>query len=533
MIGSGLIQRKMAEGLGLTNLAGKPMDLSSRQGAPNFTNEIDNLVSGDNLSIFGLQHEPSIAVNPFNQNIVVVVGHNEGSSLSGNSNDCAVYTSLDGGQTYAYTQDVPLFATTFVPGAIAESCSDPVVRFSPDGTAMYVSILDVGSDALGIVGDVVWLFTYDGFDPNAGITSGNGFLFTGADFGDKEWIDVHTWDADGSGAANVYMTFTRFTATNCDIMYSRSTNHGASISPAVVMASSTTCDPLLPALSSRVLQGSRPAAGPGQQVIACWFDAGTDGWSIGAQTLPPPLGTAVVPLNKFNIACRTSNDRGLTFAGDVNPPESVTPADPTKWLYAAKAIANETSFWMGPNANFFRTSAGPFPSVTIDHKGMAHIVYGYNPGSGNRFKVEQGNIGYVRSAFNALAVPFIYPTWLKTVAASGFGGQFFPTVTSQKVWESPTPYIYIGWNDTTASRTLGAANANSAYDVRYRLSKRGGVGLGRPVIVTEHASVSDFVFIGDYIDSSATPGIYHIVWTDNRYGVDVFTPRTKFFADRY
>jgi hypothetical protein len=264
-------------------------------------------------------------------------------------------------------------------------------------------------------------------------------------------------------------------------------------------------------------------------VIVCWYDASPDGWSTGAQSLPPPPGTAVVPLNKFNIACRTSNDRGLTFAGGTVDPETV----PGNWLYAAKNVANEGAFWFGPNANFFRNSAAMFPSITIDHKGTAHVVYGLNPGSGNRFKVEQGNIGYVRSVFNALAVPFIYPTWLKATAASGFGGQFFPTVTSQKVFESPTPYIYVGWNDTTASRTLGTANANGAYDVRYRLSKRGGTGLGRPVIVTEHASQSDFIFVGDYIDSSANQGIYHIVWTDNRFAIDVFNPRRHFFADRY
>jgi hypothetical protein len=49
----------------------------------------------------------------------------------------------------------------------------------------------------------------------------------------------------------------------------------------------------------------------------------------------------------------------------------------------------------------------------------------------------------------------------------------------------------------------------------------------------DHASVSDFSSLGDHIDSTAGSGIYHIVWTDNRYGRDPFSPREHLFADRH
>ena len=115
----------------------------------------------------------------------------------------------------------------------------------------------------------------------------------------------------------------------------------------------------------------------------------------------------------------------------------------------------------------------------------------------------------------------------------GLRAQFFPTVTSQKVWESAKPYIYVGWLDTANSSKLGAVNANLIYDVRFKKSTTGGAGFGAVTLVSEHASLSDFSFAGDYIDSTANQGIYQIVWTDNRFANDIFDPEEHFFSDRY
>jgi hypothetical protein len=173
--------------------------------------------------------------------------------------------------------------------------------------------------------------------------------------------------------------------------------------------------------------------------------------------------------------------------------------------------------------------------VTIDHLGNAHVVFTHNPVT-NAFGVEQGNLAYVRSTAGAATptAPTLYSKWSgRSALASGFGAQFFPTVTAQKVPESSKPYVYVGWPDSGVSSRLGPGNANRVYEAKFRRSTAGGSGFGRAIVTTDHASVSDFSSVGDHIDSSAAPGIYHIAWTDNRQGRDPFSPREHLFADRH
>jgi len=47
------------------------------------------------------------------------------------------------------------------------------------------------------------------------------------------------------------------------------------------------------------------------------------------------------------------------------------------------------------------------------------------------------------------------------------------------------------------------------------------------------SSLSDWVFIGDYIDSAATMRRYHLVWTDRADKLDIFDPEDDVFADRF
>jgi len=270
-------------------------------------------------------------------------------------------------------------------------------------------------------------------------------------------------------------------------------------------------------------------------VLVCWFDAGKDGYSTGAQNLPPIPPNPVIPLNKFNIACRSSNDRSVTFAGSVNPPESVTPADYTKWIYAAKDVVAEVPFYLGPKGLYFSIASSMFPSLAIDHLGNAHMVFSFNPATTNRFTPESANVGYIKSVNSAPTglVPTIYSKWsLKSTLAGGFGAQLFPTVTTQHVHESAKPYVYVSWLDTTISAPFGAANANIVYDARYKVSKTGGPTFGATIVSSDHASTSDFVSIGAYAGSTASPGIFHFSWTDNRFSFSVFASKTHIFADR-
>jgi hypothetical protein len=520
MIGSTTLYRAVAQTVGTT--MGRRLNPPQRGQAPlPPSNEIDHIVSGDLDSIFGDQTEPSIAVHPFDPNIVVAAGHNT-NNFSGVFNACSVYESFDGGVNFTYTMDLPLAQAN-------PYCSDTVVRFSPDGVAIYYTWLDIGTDGApvpAITGDSLRIGVASAFTPSTLLTILQASTVD-PNLLDKQWLDVHTFDNTGSGGGFSYLTYTFFTATNCEIWFQRFDGYLGSVGPGGMLAQSTTCGNLDP-LTRRVLQGSRPAAGPGQEVLVCWYDSGTDGWSTGAAGTPldPP-----VPLNRFNIACRSSNDRGATFFGGTGDPETT----PGNWFYAAKAVANEVAFYLGPMTTsppfgYFKISGAQFPVLAIDHVGNAHLSYTYNPTT-NRFGTEQGNVGYSRSITPASTPP--YSIWKKGAATAGFGAQFFSTLVAQKVWESPKPYIYLGYNDAAISSKLGAGKANSVFQIKYKRASLGGPSFGRPVLVTDHASLSDYFFLGDYIDSSANNGIYHIIWTDNRFATNIFQDVAHFFSDRY
>jgi len=525
------VRADLALSLGLKELAGKPLVAKPADAwasletfvAAALTGDFDHWVSGDATSIRGQQTNPSMAVNPLDENIVVVAAENT-HSLAGNATDCTVYVSLDGGNSYSYGWDANLFVTV-----APHTCSSPKVAFSPDGTTLYLSFQENGGAT-----PVVDLFHYDGFNPTSAYILGIARIVSGATRVDSLSLGVHTWDADGTGAPFGYQTWTNFSGTACSIEMQRFSNYGSSLGPIVTLATSPTCTNANPLLN-RVLQGPTIAGGPGTQVLACWFDAGKDGYSTSVQPMPPVSPTPVAPLNKFNIACRSSNDRGLTFAGNVSPPESVTPPDYTRWIYAAKDVASEVPYWLGPSGLYFYTGAAQFPSLTIDHLGAAHLVFSYAPSPLNRFKSDSANVAYVKSTASTPTplLPTIYSKWsAKTVLATGFGAQLYPTIASQHVNESGKPYLYVGWIDTAASSALGVANANSVYACRFRYSTTGGPSFARAESYADHASASDYISIGKYLGATAGPGIFHLAWTDNRTSFSKMYPREHICADR-
>jgi hypothetical protein len=521
------VRSDLARSLGLRAVAGRPLDPKGDD--PSSADEIgasrvdqasdfDRMVSGDATSVAGQQRNPSVAVNPLDQSIVVVVAENT-KSITGNSRDCSIYVSDDGGASYSYASDAPLFS------AAPHTCASPRVLFSPDGKYLYVAYLD----RHGAATDVVAL-RYPGFNPAAG--SAGGFFAPGTN--DSPSLGVHTFDSLGAGRDAVYLTYVSFSAGACSVQFQSFSNYLGAAGPVQVLATSPSCTGGAP-LSNRVLQGPTVAGGPETQVLACWFDSGTDGYSTPVQITPPVPPTPVAPLNKFNIACRSSNNRGATFAGNVTPPESVTPPDYSRWIYAAKNVVAELPYFLGPNGLYFSIGASNYPSLAIDHLGNAHIVFSFNPAPTNRFTSESANVGYIKSvnAVPTALVPTVYSKWsAKSVVASGFGGQLFPTVTAQHVHESLKPYIYVGWLDTAASAPLGAANANIIYDARYKVSKTGGPAFGAAIVSSDHASTTDQTSVGSYVGSTAGPGIFHFAWTDNRFSISNLSSKEHIFTDR-
>jgi hypothetical protein len=482
--------------------------------------DFDRMVTGDSTSILGQQHNPSIAVNPLDDNLLVAVAENT-HSITGNPQDCTMYLSLDGGDSYFYFFDLPITA--------ANSCGSPRVAYSPDGVALYVAYLEYTSGPL--IGSPTAPLTrfqaYNGFSlagPTSSLTIAGGVF-------DSPTLGVHAYG--GPGAQNVYLGFTYFSGSSCTVYLDALSSYGT-VSSLIPLGTSSACTGGAP-LTERLVQGPSIVGGPANQVLACWFDSGVDGYSTPVQTSPPAPPTPVAPLNKFNIACRSSNNLGVTFAGNVLPPESVNPPDYTRWIYAAKGVSSELPYWLGPNGLWFYTGASQYPSLAIDHLGNAHVVFSFNPSPGNRFKSEAANVAYVKSIdpVPTTLLPTIYSKWSgKSVVGTGAGGQLFPVVATQHVHESSKPYVYVGWLDTSASMKLGAANANTIYDARYRLSTSGGPAFGKTIVASDHASTTDFVSVGNYLGATANPGIFHFVWTDNRYSFSNYAAKEHIFADR-
>jgi hypothetical protein len=332
-------------------------------------------------------------------------------------------------------------------------------------------------------------------------------------FPDSPWIGVHTFDdADGvaDGDQHVYLTATVFeTSGDCAIVWSHSTDAGVTWSAPADLARSTGCNP--------VLQGARPAGAPGAQVLVCYFDSGSDGLNIDDASA-----------GKFNIACRSSKDRGATW--------SSLPSEPP--ILAAKDVAYELPRALqrepGASQPYHDIWRSMFPAVDIDHAGFAHVVFAADP-TLSKTDAECGNVFYLKSAYpNGSAAGGTASAWDKwagrIAVGTGSRAQVFPTIVSQRSNAQVKPIVYLAYADHSRG---DPARPNRVYDVKYRKSLVGGSVFLAPVLVTAQSSLSQQLSIGDYFDSAATMRRYWLAWTDRADKTDVEDYESDVFAAWY
>jgi hypothetical protein len=487
-LGSDVAFRKVAQTLGVTEWRGKRLD---RPSPPSASLALPMLLDQPVDSFDGSQNQPSIAADPTDESTVVVFAQNE-SNFLGVVVACSIYVSFDAGATYVYADDVPLINPDDI-------CAEPVVRFSPDGLHVYYSYLSIRDDASS--SDIV-VSIADGDDPATLVTGPTIVIPGGSDFVDKPWLGVHTFDsADGdlSGSPYVYVVGTLLSGSDCAIVVNRSSDYGITWVSASgnTLNTSVGCD-------VGALQGPRVAAGPGGQVLICYFNAGPDGWAN--------LATSFVPSNRFRITCNSSRNR----LAAVSIPRN-----------AAINVGYELNFYLGPNETYHRWFPGMFPSIAIDHRGNAHLTFAMDPNA-NKRDAESGDVVYARNTGGAQNPPYL--VWTQPVTlGSGPRAQGFPNVAAQRSNLTPNPYIYVSFYDHSRS---SATAPNRLYDVRYRRSINGGLSFLGPITVTDVVSLSDFEYIGDYFDTAATMRRFHLAWTDrgDKWGIgdledDVFTDR--------
>jgi hypothetical protein len=420
------------------------------------------------------ENEPTVATSPKNKKLLVAGNHFITATVR-----CEARHSSDGGDSWS----APVLMPHLTP---ASSCSDPVLAYAPDGNRVFYAYMDIK----GIDFDIVVSYSEDD-----GATWIGPFIalnaVPGAFLYDKPWIGTPDDDADF-----VYVTATRFDlvgAGNCYIVFTRSTNGGTLYqAPQILDASTAGCGVGV----SPVVQGSRPTGAKGGDVLAAWFHSSTDGWLNGS----------------FHIRIRYSADYGATFGPIVN----------------AVTDFSELPFWKGPNACYERWWPGMMPDVEIDPGGGGHLAYAHdpvpNPG-GVSTTAEDGNVRHAMSP----GPP--YTSWSAPITVNDDGtqsaqGYIALDIKAEGTGQSAKPHAT--WVDHRLPLQLVSAPQcpffpdieNLEYDIFY--STQQGQGWRPNVRVTDRASLSDFIFAGDYNDLTPTNGGLFTVFTDRRDKLSIF-----------
>lgn len=443
-----------------------------------YTSDLDNPVSVD--SAFS-ENSPSMAVNPTNEQIVVVFNSyiDDTGAIS-----CLATSSFDGGDSFNYNDYVivPQLNT-------GDYCSNPVVRFSPDGLYVYYFYMNMFSSTSFLTSDIL-MQRASGTNPTTLIGTPIVVFEGGSDFMDKPWGDVHTYDQRVSGGANagvVYASATKlYSNSDCGIVFNVSLDYGVTWQNAAsnpyLLDHSVNCD--------RVIQGSRPVGGNNNYMIVCWYDSHTDGYLNGF----------------FYIDCATNNDRGVGA-----------------WsLYFSPGGARkyELSARLGPSGDYHRWLGAMYPSLAVDEEGMVYIAFTADPNS-NQNDAEAGNVFLTYRWLDADAAVLLWKTPL--TVGTGSTAQGFATVAARYDPSTKKYFVYVAYGDYTAS--------NKGYNTVYRRGTRSpkpasgslpSIALGGKIKASDRVSMSDDISIGDYIDSAITARRYHIAWTDRADAYDQF-----------
>ena len=468
-----------ARRLGVTTIQDKPLKRRKAPRGNGPTRKLTDVPIGNQMTAD--ENEPTITASP-KQKKRLVAGYHYFTEAGGVR--CQARRSTDGGRSWS--------SPVLMPQLTAESgCSDPVLAYSPDGRRVFYAYMDVKFFSIDdvVITDFDILVSYSTDD---GATWTGPFIALNGVQGvfdyDKPWIGTP------DDASNyVYVTATRFDATGdfaCHIVFTRSTNEGTSYgAPQILDESSGPCGGEPP---NQVVQGSRPAGGKKGDVLVAWSHSGFDGWLSGS----------------FQIRTRYSADFGASFGPLV---EAVTDA-------------SETPFWKGPFACYDRWWLSMAPDVELGPSGIGHLAYTHDPVPGSETP-EDGNIRYATSR----GAP--YTSWSapvtvnddRTASAQGFVAL---EVKAKGSGQSAKPHAV--WVDhrlplelVTESQCLSGTDLeNLEYDIFY--STQQGQRWSPNVRVTDRSSLSDFVFMGDYIDLTAATGSPFAIWTDRRDKRSIF-----------
>ena len=471
------------------------------------------------------ENEPTVVANPHDAKILVAGSH----SADATTVNCVAYVSRDKGSTWS----APVVMAQLTPESF---CSDPVLAYAPDGRRVYYVYMDIkfsetivgdpeNPDLITVESDLDVVVSHsdnDGrtwsrpvvalngdpwsvtFDPETGelLEFEPGFDF------DKPWIAAHL-TAKGQSkqlSRRVYVSATRFDNFTpgfaCAIVITRSTDRAGSWgAPMELESSGGDCGaPVL-------VQGSRPSAGPGDQVLVAWYNSSADGPFQGS----------------FRIRTAFSNSG-------------------THWHHPVTAVKDsfEAPSFLGPFAFYHRWFGTMFPDIEVAPDGRAHLVYTHDPEE-NGFTIidpetgeeiflpdvsttaEDGDIRYIRSPGKP------YTSWSAPVTLNDDGlvrAQGYPALETSQDNHGKTT-LHVLWEDHRRSPEgptdpdRFGESSNLYYDI-FATSHLPGRGWTRNRRVTDKRSIVDFIFIGDYFDiTTSGDRLVFGIWTDRRHQTSI------------
>jgi hypothetical protein len=317
--------------------------------------------SKDSLASQDISTQSETAVASFGSTIVVA--YNDSAGFLSDRSFMGFSRSTNGGASFIDRGHFPVPSTAF-------NFGDPGLVVNRLGH-FYASSISFDSarpsgfnDTIGIAKstDGGATFGLPVYLPAAGVEPNS--------FQDKMFIAVDTTTRPTGG--NVYVTFTSFPATptgQFPIMFSRSTNGGASFSTPFQISSANTFN-----------QGSEPVAGPSGEIYVAWLQ------------LFGPGGTGIVVAKSTN--------GGLSFGAPV----FVTPV-------------LESGFGSGNMSGNFRVNS--FPRLDVNPRnGHVYVTYGGRSGVPG----DSGDIFFTRSTNGGAS----WSAPIRINRDSGIKDQFFP-----------------------------------------------------------------------------------------------------------
>ncbi len=385
---------------------------------------------------FEPQNEPSIAINPQNNSIIVIGANDYRLVAQGFDAWAGVYTSNDSGRTWT-DRLIPGFPGSNTTNALTGFgvASDPALAFDSQNNLYYVGIVfNRQPSGNGVDGTVFVSRSTDHgktFTQTVVVAQGHG----SNPFNDKPYI---TTDRT---TGTVYVSWTKFTRTTATIQLSKSTDHGLTWTSPLTLS------------NSGVNQGSVPAASHGKVYVA-WFDDVNNAIKIAKSTnngtsfsspqllasitpLPSPFPNSLFRVNSFpSASVDPENANRLTV---IFPDYSSGNSD-----IKSVSSVNGGVTWTGPvKVNDDNTNHDQFfPWATID-SGVIHVVF-YD----RREDPANHSINVYYSASNDWGTSFITNQKLTDVASDpdlGFGGQFIGDYIGLSVVQG---HVHGVWTDT-------------------------------------------------------------------------------------